>query len=113
MNDPNTSPQRSILHMDLDTFFVSVERRMDSRLEGKPILIGGTGDRGVVASCSYEARGFGVHSGMSMKMARALCPEAVVIRGNSMAYSKQSERCLLSIFNGFCQFSLQSKKTNL
>ena len=64
---------------------------MDSRLEGRPILIGGTGDRGVVASCSYEARGFGVHSGMSMKMARAMCPEAVVIRGNSMAYSKQSE----------------------
>ena len=83
--------QRSILHLDLDTFFVSVERRMDSRLEGRPILIGGTGDRGVVASCSYEARGFGVHSGMSMKMARAMCPEAVVIRGNSMAYSKQSE----------------------
>ena len=91
MNDPHTSPQRSILHMDLDTFFVSVERRMDSRLEGKPILIGGTGDRGVVASCSYEARSFGVHSGMAMKMGRALCPEAVVIRGNSMAYSKQSE----------------------
>ena len=87
----SSTDQRSILHLDLDTFFVSVERRMDSRLEGRPILIGGTGDRGVVASCSYEARGFGVHSGMSMKMARAMCPEAVVIRGNSMSYSKHSE----------------------
>ena len=87
----NSGWQRSILHLDLDTFFVSVERQMDSRLEGQPILIGGTGDRGVVASCSYEARKFGVHSGMSMKMARAMCPEATVIRGNSMAYSKQSE----------------------
>ena len=61
----NSGCQRSILHLDLDTFFVSVERQMDSRLEGQPLLIGGTGDRGVVASCSYEARKFGVHSGMS------------------------------------------------
>ena len=63
---------RSILHMDLDTFFVSVERQMDSRLNGKPILIGGTGDRGVVAACSYETRKFGVHSAMPMRMARSL-----------------------------------------
>jgi len=76
--------------MDLDTFFVSVERLLDSRLEGKPILIGGTSDRGVVASCSYEARKFGIHSAMPMKMARQLCPEAVVIRGNSVTYSKYS-----------------------
>ena len=76
--------------MDLDTFFVSVERLMDSRLEGKPILLGGISDRGVVASCSYEARTFGVHSGMSMKMARQLCPEGIVIRGNSGNYMKYS-----------------------
>lgn len=76
--------------MDLDTFFVSVERLLDSRLEGKPILIGGTSDRGVVASCSYEARAFGIHSAMPMKMARQLCPEAVMIRGNSATYSKYS-----------------------
>ena len=61
---------RSILHLDLDTFFVSVERLMDSRLEGMPILVGGTSDRGVVAACSYEARRFGVHSGMPMQLAR-------------------------------------------
>lgn len=83
--------QRSILHLDLDTFFVSVERLLDRRLEGKPILIGGTGDRGVVASCSYETRAFGVHSGMPMRQARAMCPEAVVIRGNSLNYMKLSD----------------------
>lgn len=81
---------RSIVHMDLDTFFVSCERRLDSRLKGKPILIGGTSDRGVVASCSYEARKFGVHSAMPMRMAKQLCPEAIVLRGNSGIYTKFS-----------------------
>lgn len=79
------------MHMDLDTFFVSVERLMDSRLNGKPVLIGGTSDRGVVASCSYEARAFGVHSAMPMKLARQLCPEAIIIRGNSSSYLKYSD----------------------
>ncbi|MEN9348274.1 MAG: hypothetical protein RLZZ77_1785 [Bacteroidota bacterium] len=82
---------RSIIHMDLDTFFVSVERLLDSRLVGKPILIGGTSDRGVVASCSYEARLSGVHSAMPMKLAKQLCPEAIVIRGNSYNYLKYSD----------------------
>lgn len=82
---------RSIAHMDLDTFYVSVERLLDSKLNNKPILLGGTGDRGVVASCSYEARAFGIHSGMSMKMARELCPEGVVIRGEAGVYSKYSK----------------------
>ena len=82
--------QRHVLHMDLDSFFVSVERLHDSRLEGRPILIGGTSDRGVVTSCSYEARQYGIRSAMPMRMARSLCPEAIVIRGNSAAYSKQS-----------------------
>ncbi|KAB2817724.1 DNA polymerase IV [Phaeocystidibacter marisrubri] len=86
-----SSSERSIAHMDLDTFFVSVERLMDSRLNDKPILIGGTSDRGVVASCSYEARKFGVHSAMPMKMALNLCPEAIVIRGNSSNYTKYSQ----------------------
>lgn len=84
--------QRSILHMDLDTFFVSVERLLDSRLNGRPVLIGGTSDRGVVASCSYEARAYGVHSAMPMQMARKLCPEAVIIKGNSYNYLKYSEQ---------------------
>ena len=82
--------ERSIVHMDLDTFFVSCERLLDSRLVGKPILIGGTSDRGVVASCSYEARKFGIHSAMPMRMAKQLCPEAIVLRGNSGVYSKYS-----------------------
>ena len=83
---------RTIVHMDLDSFFVSVERLLDRRLEGRPILIGGTSGRGVVASCSYEARAFGVHSAMPMQLARQLCPEAVVIRGNSASYSTQSQK---------------------
>ncbi|MFP4844769.1 DNA polymerase IV [Winogradskyella sp. PE311] len=82
--------KRSIVHMDLDTFFVSCERLLDSRLNGKPVLIGGTSDRGVVASCSYEARTFGIHSAMPMRMAKQLCPEAIVLRGNSGIYSKFS-----------------------
>jgi DNA polymerase-4 len=77
--------------MDLDTFFVSCERLLDSRLNGKPILIGGTSDRGVVASCSYEARTFGIHSAMPMRMAKQLCPEAIVLRGNSGTYTKYSK----------------------
>lgn len=82
---------RSIVHMDLDTFFVSCERLLDSKLIGKPVLIGGTSDRGVVASCSYEARTFGIHSAMPMRMAKQLCPEAIIVRGNSGIYSKFSD----------------------
>lgn len=63
---------------------------MDSRLVGRPVLIGGTSDRGVVASCSYEARKFGIHSAMPMRMAKELCPEAVILRGNSGVYTKFS-----------------------
>ena len=81
----------AILHMDLDTFFVSVERLNNRELIGKPILIGGTSDRGVVAACSYEARKFGIHSAMPMKLARSLCPEAIVVRGNSADYTKHSK----------------------
>ncbi len=81
---------RSVVHMDLDTFFVSVERLMNSGLKGKPVIIGGMSDRGVVSSCSYEARQFGVHSAMPMKMARSLCNEAIVIRGDMDAYSRHS-----------------------
>ena len=82
---------RAIVHMDLDTFFVSCERLLDSKLIGKPVLIGGTSDRGVVASCSYEARKFGIHSAMPMRMAKQLCPEAIVLRGNSGVYTNFSK----------------------
>src|SRR5690606_41099849 len=80
----------AILHLDLDTFFVSCERRLDSRLAGRPILVGGIGDRGVVSACSYETRQFGIRSGMPMKLARQLCPEAIVIKGNASTYTKFS-----------------------
>ena len=82
--------ERRIIHMDLDSFFVSVERLMDSSLIGKPVIIGGTSDRGVVASCSYEARKFGVHSAMPGKLAKQMCPQAVFIRGDMDLYSKHS-----------------------
>lgn len=80
---------RAIAHMDLDTFFVSCERLKNSDLVGKPLIIGG-GDRGVVASCSYETRYFGVRSAMPIKMALKLCPEAKVIRGDMEMYSNMS-----------------------
>ncbi len=82
--------QRAIIHLDLDTFFVSCERLINPKLNNQPVLIGGTSDRGVVASCSYEARRFGIHSAMPMRLARSLCPEAIIIRGNSGTYSKFS-----------------------
>jgi DNA polymerase-4 len=81
---------RHIVHFDLDTFFVSVERLMNSKLAGKPVIIGGTSDRGVVASCSYEARQFGVHSAMPMKTAQILCGDAVIVRGDMDLYSRYS-----------------------
>jgi len=82
--------ERSILHLDLDTFFVSVERLRNSRLNGKPVIIGGLSDRGVVSSCSYEARKYGVSSAMPMKFARNLCPDAIIIRGDMESYSNYS-----------------------
>ena len=85
------SNNRHITHMDLDTFFVSVEYLHNSKLRGKPVLIGGMSDRGVVASCSYEARKFGIHSGMAMRAARRLCSHAIVIKSDFEAYSKYSK----------------------
>jgi len=82
--------ERQVIHCDLDTFFVSVERLLNSDLIGKPVLIGGSSDRGVVASCSYEARTYGIHSAMPMRLARQLCPEAILVRGDHDLYSKYS-----------------------
>lgn len=80
---------RAIVHMDLDTFFVSCERLNHSELNGIPLIIGG-GDRGVVASCSYEARKFGVRSAMPIRMALRLCPDAKVVKGDYENFSKMS-----------------------
>lgn len=82
---------RTILHLDLDTFFVSVERLVNPVLENKPVIIGGLSDRGVVSTCSYEARRFGVHSALPMRMAKKLCPQAIFIRGDYELYSRYSK----------------------
>jgi DNA polymerase-4 len=92
------SKDRHIAHLDLDTFFVSVERIRNPKLIGKPLLIGGSNDRGVVAACSYEARKFGIHSAMPMKMARRLCSEAIVVRSDFESYSKYS-RLVTDVIN--------------
>ena len=90
---------RNIAHFDLDAFFVSVECLKNTKLQGKPLLVGGAGDRGVVAACSYEARRFGVRSAMPVALARRLCPEAIVIRGDMESYSYYS-RLVTDIMQG-------------
>jgi DNA polymerase IV len=82
--------ERNILHFDLDAFFVAVERKKNKKLIGKPLIIGGSSRRGVVAACSYETRQFGVHSAMPMYLAMQLCPDAKVISGDMEAYSQNS-----------------------
>lgn len=82
--------KRYIVHIDLDSFFVSVERKFHPELIGKPVIIGGSPERGVVASCSYEARAFGVHSAMPTKKALQLCPHAILIRGSHGRYGEAS-----------------------
>lgn len=82
--------ERAVLHMDLDSFFASVEILKNSELRGKPLIIGGTSNRGVVSSCSYEARRYGVHSAMPMKMALQMCPNATILRGDMDSYSYYS-----------------------
>ncbi len=88
---PPLAFNRAILHLDLDSFFISVERLRDSSLMGRPLIVGGRAGRGVVASCSYEARSYGVRSAMPMRMALKLCPEALVIRGDMESYSQYSQ----------------------
>jgi DNA polymerase-4 len=85
-----SSPQRYIAHFDLDSFFVSVEMLRDPSLKGKAVIVGGSRDRGVVTTCSYEARKFGVRSAMPMKTAMRLCPHAILVRGTRGEYSRYS-----------------------
>lgn len=82
---------RHIAHLDLDAFFASVEQLRNPKLKGKPILVGGSSDRGVVTSCSYEARKFGIHSAMPVKAALRLCKHAIVVKSDFEAYSKYSK----------------------
>lgn len=82
-------PQRIIAHFDLDSFFVSVEILNNPSLKGKPVIVGGR-ERGVVAACSYEARKFGIHSGMPSKKALQLCPQLIVSNNSRADYSRYS-----------------------
>lgn len=84
----------SVLHLDLDAFFASVEQRDKPSLRGKPVVVGGTSGRGVVATASYEARAFGVHSAMSTREARARCPHAAFLSGRFEAYRETSRRVM-------------------
>jgi DNA polymerase-4 len=81
---------RNIAHFDLDSFFVSVECLKNSTLKGKPVAVGGSSDRGVIASCSYEARKFGVKSAMPVRLAKRLCPDLQMVKGDFDSYSKYS-----------------------
>ena len=86
------SAQRTVFHVDLDAFFVAVERVLDPSLNGKPVIVGGLGPRGVVSTASYEARRFGVHSAQPMAIARRRCPQAVYLPGNHTTYREFSGR---------------------
>ena len=82
--------EKAIVHYDLDSFFVAVEMINNPSLKGKAVIVGGSRDRGVVTTCSYEARKFGVHSAMPMRTAMKLCPHAILLQGTRGEYSKYS-----------------------
>lgn len=92
--------QRWIMHVDMDAFFASVEQLDNPELKGLPVIVGGLSGRGVVSTCSYEARKFGVHSAMPMHMAKRLCPQGVYIQGRMQRYKAVSGK-IMEIFHSF------------
>ena len=96
---PSTT-QRAILHVDMDAFYASIEQRDDPTLKGRPVIVGGTSGRGVVAAASYEVRKFGVHSAMPMGTALRLCPHAVCVSPRMQHYQSVS-RQIFSVFHEF------------
>jgi len=96
-----SSPGKTIFHVDMDAFFVSVEELFDPSLKGKPVVVGGQRDeRGVVSAASYEARKFGVHSAMPLRTAAKLCPQAIFVNGHPERYRECSEK-VYSVLNTF------------
>lgn len=83
-----------IVHLDMDAFFASVEQLDEPSLRGRPVIVGGSSERGVVSTASYEARRFGVHSAMPIVMARKLCPHGIFLPGRRERYAELSRRVM-------------------
>ncbi|MBW1708610.1 MAG: DNA polymerase IV [Deltaproteobacteria bacterium] len=94
-------PHKDIIHLDMDAFYPAVEVLDDPSLEGKPVIVGGQGDRGVVSSASYEARKFGVHSAQPIITARRLCPDGIFLPVRMARYVEISKK----VFEVFCRFT--------
>lgn len=100
---------RKIIHVDMDAFFAAVEQLDNKKLRGKPVIVGGTSNRGVVSTCSYEAREFGVHSAMPIFMAKKLCPKGIFLKGRHSRYQEISE----NIFKLLCEITYDIEKVSI
>ena len=107
----NTPPRRVILHVDMDAFYASVEQRDNPALRDKPVIVGGNRERGVVTTCSYAARVFGVHSAMPMARALRLCPQAVVMPVRMGVY-RQVSRQIMATLDSFSRKLASTRKTS-